>query len=81
MTVVLMAVALVIVVIMTSFSKKKLGMGKKKLANYQHSVDKRLIPPPPYPHWPKLIIFTLRVFLIHISCPPPALIYFYKKKL
>ena len=40
-----------------------------KKANYPHFVDKRLTPPP-YPHCPKLIIFTIRNFFIHIRGPP-----------
>ena len=43
---------------------------QKKTANYPYFVDKRLSPPP-YPHRPKLIIFTLRNFFIHIRDPPP----------
>ena len=40
---------------------------KKNKANYPHFVDNRLTPPPPYPHQPKLIIFTLRNFIIHMG--------------
>ena len=45
------------------------GRVKKNTANYPHFVDKRPTPPP-YPHRPKLIIFTLRNFLTHIWGPP-----------
>ena len=35
-------------------------------------------PPVPYPHWPKLIILTLRIFFIRIWDPLPlALIHFF----
>ena len=55
------------------------GRVPKKTVNYLDLVDKRL-PPPPYQHRPKLIIFTLRIFYPHLATPPPrplGLIYYY----
>ena len=49
----------------------------KKILNYPQLVDKR-ITSPPYPHPPKVIIFTLRIFYSHSGCTPLALINFYQ---
>ena len=46
--------------------------GLKKTANHPHFVDKGLTPLP-YPHCPKLIIFTLRNFLSTFADPTPPL--------
>ena len=59
-----------------SLTNSNLGKGKKRQSNHILWISPL---PPPYPHRPKLIIFIVRNFFIHIREPPLALIHFYQK--